>query len=36
MTRSQRRWHLWLWLLLAPALLAGLVLSVALRTEALP
>ncbi len=36
MTRSHRRWHLWLWLVLGPVVLAGLILSFALRTEALP
>jgi hypothetical protein len=35
-TRSHRRWHLWLWLLLAPVVLAGLVLSVVLRRGAQP
>jgi hypothetical protein len=33
MTRSQRRWHVWLWLALAPLLAAGLVLALALRPE---
>jgi hypothetical protein len=36
MTRSHRRWHLVIWLLAAPLLLAGLVLSMVLRGEALP
>jgi hypothetical protein len=36
MTRSLRRWHLLLWLVLGPLLLAGLALSVAFRPEALP
>jgi hypothetical protein len=31
MTRPQRRWHLWLWLALAPLLAAGLALALAAR-----
>jgi hypothetical protein len=36
MTRSHRLWHLWLWLVLGPLVLAGLILSVAFAPEALP
>lgn len=36
MTRSHRRWHLILWLILGPVLLLGLVLGLLLRPEALP
>jgi hypothetical protein len=36
MTRSHRWWHLLLWLLLAPVILAGLVLSIVLRTGGSP
>jgi hypothetical protein len=36
MTRVQRRRHLWLWLILAPALLAGLLLSVVFHTRGSP
>jgi hypothetical protein len=36
MTRSHRKWHLWLWLVLGPLTAAGLVLGLVLRTENLP
>jgi hypothetical protein len=36
MTRLQRSWHLWLWLILAPAVLTGLLLSVFFRTGGSP
>lgn len=36
MTRHHRRWHLLLWLLLGPLVLAGLTLALAYRPEALP
>jgi hypothetical protein len=36
MTRSHRRWHLWLWLALWPLVLTGLILSVAFRPEVGP
>jgi hypothetical protein len=36
MTRLHRRWHLWLWLILGPLILTGLILSVVFRPEALP
>jgi hypothetical protein len=36
MTRSQRRWHLWIWLVLGPLVVDGLVLSVLLRGKVLP
>jgi hypothetical protein len=36
MTRSHRRWHVLLWLLLGPLAAAGLILSLALRAESLP
>jgi hypothetical protein len=35
MTRSHRQWHLWLWLVLGPLALIGLLLSVAWRGEVL-
>jgi hypothetical protein len=31
MTRQQRRWHLWLWLILTPLLAAALILALASR-----
>lgn len=36
MTRVQRSWHLWLWLILAPAVLAGLLLSVVFHKGGTP
>jgi hypothetical protein len=36
MTGWQRRWQVWLWLLLAPVILASLILSVVLRTGGSP
>jgi hypothetical protein len=36
MTRQHRRRHLWLWLVLGPLALVGLILSIVLRAEALP
>jgi hypothetical protein len=36
MTRSHRRWHLWLWLVLGPLVAAALILSVVRRPEVLP
>jgi hypothetical protein len=36
MTRQHRRWHLWMWLVLGPLALAGLILSIVLRAEAVP
>jgi hypothetical protein len=35
-TRLHRRWHRWLWFVLAPVLLAGFVLCVTLRPEFVP
>jgi hypothetical protein len=31
MTRQHRRWHLWMWLILAPLLAASLILSLVSR-----
>jgi hypothetical protein len=31
MTRSHRRWHAWLWLVLGPVLVAGFVAALAAR-----
>jgi hypothetical protein len=31
MTRSQRRWHLWIWLVLAPAVIVGVVIAIRAR-----
>ena len=36
MTRAHRRWHLCLWIVLGTLVLAGLILSVAHRPEAVP
>ena len=36
MTRSHRRWHLCLWLVLGPLVLAGLALSAVFRAETFP
>ena len=36
MTRSHRRWHLYLWLLVGPLVALGFVLALVLRREALP
>jgi hypothetical protein len=36
MTRSHRRWHLWLWLTLAPLVAIVMLLALAWRTEGLP
>jgi hypothetical protein len=36
MTRQHRRWHVWLWLVLGPLVLVGLILSIVLRAEAVP
>ena len=33
MTRTQRRWHLWLWLLLAPLSTAAIVIAVLWRAS---
>jgi hypothetical protein len=31
MTREQRRWHLWLWMILTPLLAVALILALASR-----
>lgn len=36
MTRSHRRWHVWLWLVLGPLIALVFILSILLRSEMLP
>jgi hypothetical protein len=36
MTRSHRRWHFWLWVVLGPLIVLAFLISVLLRQEVLP